>query len=212
MRSGTIPLLSTAIVLPWCGPCAVADSLKIIAVTLPGFFEGEAALVELMLRRGIWRVHVRKPGATAAQVAALIGEIAPELRPRLSVHYFPDVAQAMGTGLNLNAACPVAPAGFRGVLSRSCHSQAELANDVDYSFLSPIFNSISKPGYEARFDLDTLRVDRRTVALGGVVPENLGRLRRAEFGGAAMLGYLWADLNPETIKSRIDAAIYHSCK
>lgn len=188
----------------------MADRFRLIAVTLPGLFAGEAELIELMLGQGIDRVHVRKPGAGPLEVRELLGAVAPGLRPRLSVHGFHDLAVEFGTGIHLNGAAPHAPAGFGGVLSRSCHSVGELAPDVDYSFLSPIFNSISKPGYESAFNLAGLRVDSRTIALGGVTPERFALLRRSGFGGAAMLGYLWADLNKETIIKRIDAAIHYS--
>jgi len=189
----------------------VAEPLKLIAVTLPMLFpEGEAALIELMLRRGIDRVHVRKPGAAEADVARLLDAIPPELRGRLSLHGFQSLAAKFGTGVHLNARNPSAPAGFRGMLSRSCHSLGELAADVDYQFLSPIFDSISKPGYHSRFDPEKLRVDASAIALGGVTPEKFAALRRAGFGGAAMSGYIWADRSPSTIKKRIDAAIHHS--
>lgn len=163
-----------------------------------------------MLRRGIDRVHVRKPGASEADVRAILEAVPAELRGRLSVHGFQALAVEYGAGVHLNAANPETPAGFRGVVSRSCHSLAELADDVDYQFLSPVFDSISKTGYQSRFRLDTLHVSRRTIALGGVTPERFGELRRAGFGGAAMLGWLWADNDIETIKTRIDVAVYHS--
>lgn len=188
----------------------MADSFRIIAVTRPELFEGEAALIELMLRRGIDRVHVRKPGASEAGVRSVLVAIAPELRDRLSVHGFQALAVEYGAGVHLNAANPVPPAGFSGLVSRSCHSLPELADDVDYQFLSPVFNSISKSGYESKFRLETLRVSNRTIALGGVTPERFGELRRAGFGGAAMLGWIWADNDMETIKNRIDVAVYNS--
>lgn len=163
-----------------------------------------------MLRRGIDRVHVRKPGASDADVRRLLEAVAAELRGRLSVHGFQTLAVEYGAGVHLNAANPIAPVGFSGVVSRSCHSPAEIAYDVDYQFLSPVFDSISKIGYESKFRLETLRVSHRTIGLGGVTPERFGELRRAGFGGAAMLGWIWADKDIETIIDRIDAAVYHS--
>lgn len=188
----------------------MAEPLKLIAVTLPTLFEGEAALIEQMLRRGIDRVHVRKPEAAEADVARLLDAIPAELHGRLSLHGFQGLATTFGTGVHLNARNPSAPPGFSWTLSRSCHSLDELAADVDYQFLSPIFDSISKTGYRSRFDPEQLRVDASVIALGGVTPEKFAVLRRAGFGGAAMTGYIWADMNLSTIKERINAAIYHS--
>ena len=43
--------------------------MRLIAITLPEFFDGEAAsIVSLLTDGGYWRVHIRKPGATARQL------------------------------------------------------------------------------------------------------------------------------------------------
>lgn len=81
-------------------------------------------------------------------------------------------------------------------MTRSCHSLAEL-HDCDeyvYSTLSPIFPSISKPGYKADFQLvnlpNTIR-ECNVVALGGVTPDKTPMLQALGFEGAAYLGYVW---------------------
>lgn len=59
----------------------------------------------------------------------------------------------------------------------SLHSLQELSEDLqglDYAFLSPIFDSISKPGYTAAFDAEALRdaLSKATcpiIALGGEI-------------------------------------------
>ncbi len=169
---------------------------KLTVITEPENFSGEGALVELMLRRGVDRVHVRKRRAEDAE--ALIKGVAPELRGRLRVHYYPEIAERYGCAVHLSG--------------RSCHSVEELRGDVDYQFLSPIYDSISKVGYKSRFDLRELRVGRNVIALGGVTPDHFGELKAAGFGGAAMIGYIWADHDEKTIKERVDAAIYNSYK
>ncbi len=92
-----------------------------------------------------------------------------------------------------------------GRLSLSCHSTDEVVTALregkaDYLFLSPIFDSISKPGYASLFDLDSLsgflstlprHLRGKVVALGGVNAENMVRCREAGFGGAAMIGAVW---------------------
>ena len=80
-----------------------------------------------------------------------------------------------------------------GLVSRSCHSLDELTAEANYLFLSPIFDSISKPGYRAAFSAEELRgkVDGRVFALGGVTFEQLPYIQELGFGGAAMLGAAW---------------------
>ena len=61
---------------------------------------------------------------------------------------------------------------MEGAVSRSCHSLEEVAEsrELDYVFLSPVFDSISKQGYASHFSEEQLRghVDARVMALGGV--------------------------------------------
>ena len=102
-----------------------------------------------------------------------------------------------------------------GTVSRSCHSLAEVAawrDRLDYLFLSPVFDSISKQGYRAGFAPEELLraaregiIDRRVMALGGITPDNLARVRAWGFGGAVVLGDLWqgyrgADDLPELLR------------
>jgi len=195
----------------------VDDSFKIIGVTLPEPVDGEAGLIELMLREGIGRMHIRKPDATCAQMEQLIEAIHPSLRPRLSLHSHHHLAVKYGTGIHLNAAHPYPPEDYHGILSRSCHTLQELEEwqpITSYCFLSPVFDSISKSGYASAFTQQQIaasnRVGEKTIARGGVTPNRFEELRRLRFGGAAMLGYLWADRSETIIKTRIHAAIHHS--
>lgn len=179
--------------------------MRVIAITLPEFFDGEAdSIVSLLTDGGYWRVHIRKPGATARQLTDFLRQIPSELYPRLSLHDHFDIALRLSVGgLHLNSRNPRAPRGWTGVVSRSLHSVGEIASlDCDYAFLSPIYPSVSKPGYSADFDFDELRaaVDSRIFALGGVTPDRFDEIEALGFGGAAMLGAVW--------KAPVDAAAF----
>lgn len=200
----------------------VADSFRLIGITLPDFVEDEARLIQFMLESGMDRVHVRKPGMSAEDMSRLLEQIPESFHGRLSIHDNHELIERFpNVWLHLNARNPILPDNAHRNFSRSCHSLRELSTEppATYSFLSPIFNSISKTGYESAFSQKELEaasesaiINERVVALGGVVPERLPLLRRLGFGGAAMLGYLWADLKPETIKNHIDVAIHYSQK
>lgn len=197
----------------------MADDFKLIGITLPDFVADEARLITLMLTGGISRVHIRKPHASASEVAALIESVPQNLHCRLSLHYHHELIERFPeVWPHLNSRNPLPPAGCRN-FSRSCHSFEELTilPEASYSFLSPVFDSISKSGYASTFSANTLRkacsdgiIDRKVIALGGVTPEKFPELKSYGFGGAAMLGYLWGDLNIDTIKKRIDVAVYHT--
>ena len=173
-----------------------------IVITEPLFSDGEAKAIERMLTTGALRVHIRKPHSTAAEIAALVGDIDPSLRPRLSLHDHTGLAAELGVGgVHLNSRCPSVPAGFKGLVSRSCHSIDELAanrDGADYLFLSPIADSISKPGYSAAFTTEKLTeaasqgiIDGKVYALGGMSPATWGYARAIGFGGVALLGAAW---------------------
>lgn len=183
--------------------CAVADSrFKIIAVTLPDSrreeMRRETDCVVSMLLGGVDRVHLRKPGAPESYMRRFIETIPAPLRLHISLHSHHNLAIEYGCGVHLNAANPLPPEGFAGTLSRSCHSVSEVEQHsphTDYVFLSPIFDSISKPGYTSAFSPENLSGllsrYKNVIALGGVTPEKFGILERYRFAGAAMLGRLW---------------------
>lgn len=177
--------------------------MKLIAVTTPDFwtegFEAEArAIVSLLDEGGFWRIHLRKPASRPEDMEALISAIPRRLRGSLSLHDHFELAYKYGVGgVHLNRRNPVAPLGWDGLVSRSCHSLDELTrgepNQADYRFLSPIFDSISKQGYKSAFDVDSLggQLPPRIVALGGVTYDRLNILEDTGFYGAAMLSAAW---------------------
>ena len=73
---------------------------------------------------------------------------------------------------------------------------------MDYVFLSPVFDSISKTGYAAAFPdgaelSDRLICSRYPVyALGGVTRERLEEVHALGFAGAALLGAVWEAADP----------------
>ena len=153
--------------------------MKLIVITTPTFFEGEAEALNLLLEAGVDRIHIRKPDSERHTFEVLIQAIRPEYLDRITIHDHHAIAVEKGLGgIHLNRRNPVAPAGFNGLVSRSCHSLEELVQHKqtsDYLFLSPIFDSLSKVGYESQFSLDTLEkasrqgiIDEKVIALGGL--------------------------------------------
>lgn len=170
-----------------------------IAVTPPAFHDGEAAFISRLLAGGVDVVHLRKPGSAEAECAGLLEALSEDERARVVAHDHFGLAARYGLmGIHLNSRNPSVPEGFRGQLSRSCHSLEEVRRfkpECGYVFLSPVFDSISKQGYASAFSSGDLHraaasgiIDSRVVALGGVTPERLPYLRSLGFGGAAMLG------------------------
>ncbi|HVW62525.1 MAG TPA: thiamine phosphate synthase [Puia sp.] len=83
-------------------------------------------------------------------------------------------------------------------LSASLHSWEEVhevpPRALEYVFLSPLFDSISKPGYLAGEGL--LRRPAGVapcglIGLGGIDADNIGEVIQHGWDGAALLGYIW---------------------
>lgn len=185
-----------------------------IVITSPDYLPDEAQRITQLLTSGAAdEVHIRKPAGSARQIASLLAEIPRGLHSRLHLHdhhelsaYFPEVS-----GVHLNNRNPLPPAGKSGRITTGFHTLAELkdASDYEYVTLSPIYNSISKPGYEAAFFqaelTEALVRHDNVIALGGVKPEYFRELSRMGFRGAALLGYVWSDFKsalPQLIKHR----------
>ena len=131
-----------------------------IAVTPPAFHDGEAAFISRLLAGGVDVVHLRKPGSAEAECAGLLEALSEDERARVVVHDHFGLAARYGLmGIHLNSRNPSVPEGFRGQLSRSCHSLEEVRRfkpECGYVFLSPVFDSISKQGYASAFSAGDL--------------------------------------------------------
>lgn len=176
--------------------------MKIIAITTPNFIECEASVIPHLLQLGIDLVHIRKPSATSEQLALLLDSLPTWCYDQLVVHDCLELANKYNLkGVHLNRRNHTVPDNFKGSVSMSCHSleEVEIKKDMaDYVFLSPIFNSISKNGYNSAFSKEELHnamkqgtIDKKVIALGGVSLANIETVKDLGFGGAALLGDIW---------------------
>lgn len=169
----------------------------VIAITPPYFFSEEAEKINSILSEDRARfVHIRKPGADKDEIKSLLSNINPDFHKRLKLHdHFSLIDNYDLGGIHLNSRNPIPYPGAKSI-SISFHSLEEIDNkdNYDYFFLSPIFDSISKSGYKATFDLDKLPQiikGRKAIALGGVTPEKFSLLKSLGFQGAALLGHFF---------------------
>lgn len=176
--------------------------MKIIIVSLPDFFDGEAETINRMFRLGLEHLHLRKPAGTEDELLDLLQKIDKKYYTRIVLHDHHRLAVRLSLGgIHLNSRNPSPLPGYRGSVSCSCHSVVELRSNpynCSYRTLSPIFDSISKPGYNARFSDTELRlaacngiINGHVCALGGVTLDKIPLLQEYRFGGAALLGEPW---------------------
>ncbi len=179
--------------------------MRLIAITKPDFYDGEAAFIKRLFESGFDIVHLRKPCKDVARrvhidcICNILNELSSEERSKIVVHDYHELYYEFSLkGIHINKNIVKYPEDYQGFKTRSCHSLEEVKlykDDFDYVFLSPIFDSISKQGYKSAFTQDELRnasqkgiIDEKVVALGGVTYDRISLLKDLGFGGAAMMG------------------------
>lgn len=176
--------------------------MKLIVITRPDFFEGEAKAITALFDNGLEILHLRKPEAMAEAMEALLQQLPEEFLNRIVLHdHFELTDRYPLKGIHLNRRNPKVPEGYKGQVSRSCHSLEEVCRDkptYSYVFLSPIYDSISKTGYTSTYTHEELQeaqkegvIDEKVIALGGINQSRLAKIRALGFGGAALLGDIW---------------------
>ena len=172
---------------------------KIIVFSSPAEVDDEAAKLTELLDRGVDFLHIRKPGWSHGRIDRLLSELPTRCHHRIKLHDCQELAlKYPGIGVNLNSRCPLHD--FSGPVSAGVHSLEEIesiGNAVDYLFLSPVYDSISKSGYQGRFNSTVIAPDYpyEVIALGGVTVDRLEELCLRGFAGAALLGEVWETPN-----------------
>lgn len=176
--------------------------MKLIVITAEKICAKESHAINRLFEAGLDRLHIRKPEASSKELMALLKDIHPVYRNRIVLHDHFELAFLYDLrGIHLNKRNPVIPAKAEALsISRSCHSFEEVisAQVFDYVFLSPVFDSISKSGYNQAFSEQELLkakadgiINKRVVALGGISAPTIPLAAQYGFGGVAVLGSLW---------------------
>lgn len=175
------------------------SDFKIIAITSPSSYPNEAEIINSLLKRDdITFLHIRKPDYQQFEIEMLLKQIDSNFHSKLKLHdHFQLLEKYSLAGVHLNNRNREAPLGAKSI-SKSFHLLSELKDleIFDYFFISPVFDSISKNGYKAAFDLKELEIaikNKKAVALGGVTPEKIPVLKKMGFWGGAMLGYFFPE-------------------
>ena len=191
---------------------------ELIVFSSPTFFEQEFSHINEMLREGLECFHLRKPDYSKEDYLKALQQIKPSYLRRLMLHdHFELAAKYNVKGIHIKGSflsnkdidVPVLikTAKKRGLLiSTGVHDAEDLKQvpkGVDCVFWSPVFDSISKPGYKGNIDLkqaavilNSIEQKAKIVALGGIDLENIHAVGEAGFDGAAVLGAIWQSSYP----------------
>jgi thiamine-phosphate pyrophosphorylase len=180
-----------------------------IAVTLPLYVPSEERLISAFFQEGLELLHVRKPGIERECMQRWLEGIPTDFRSRLVLHQHHELAEAYGIQRLHVPEYLRAKAGPVDLFQEYSYSTSvhdiDTFNSLDkgyaYAFLSPVLESISKPGYkspEPLLDQVSLRMQQgiALVALGGIHAGNLPSIDHKGFDDFAVCGGLWYASDP----------------
>jgi thiamine-phosphate pyrophosphorylase len=180
-------------------------------ISSPEDFAGEHDYVQKILEQDRVLFHLRKPRKDLVEMERWLMALPFELIAKVIVHGHPNLLESLELrGIHYNHFHPVPlvlPTAkiLKGFSAHSLEEVKALKN-LNYCFLSPIFESISKMGYRGAFNLDTLSLDlkeikdqnqqMKIIALSGIHEENVMWVKELGFDGFAVLGRVWHDPDP----------------
>lgn len=177
--------------------------MECILLTYPEFFKDEASILNALMNCYDFTLHLRKPNATDNAYERILNNISVEFHHRIVLHGTWSLIEKFNlkglhfASYNRNQITEYQKIKYK---STSCHNLDEVKEMEGYFesvFLSPIFPSISKPGYKGNLDLDKvsnfLKKPHKTnvIGLGGIDGENVQNLQKMSFDGFALLGAIW---------------------
>lgn len=191
--------------------------MKIIVLSHPSFIEDELDAIHLLFENGLTYFHLRKPETDRYAYCSFLKKIDSAFHKHIIIHdHYELVNEFELKGIHQKSNATILPSLDYKHKSRSCHSFEEIIafrDSYNYLFLSPIFHSISKNNYQAAFsgfELEEAKekqiINDKIIALGGIKAESVEQISKWNFGGVAVLGYLWSDYS---LTKNTDALLSH---
>lgn len=205
------------------------SEIKILLLTDTVNHEGETQLITKFFENGLDILHIRKPNMSRSKLEAYIQEIPEKFWGQIVIHgYFELAIKYKLRGIHASKSKRKSKF-FKWVrlpylrlkmpslqVSTSFHHLASLYEETtpyDYVFLSPIFDSISKSGYQSGFSHQNLamavqRSKFKIMALGGVELDKIESLSEMKFHGAVLSGVIWQSENKLEVFKAIRLKVY----
>lgn len=204
--------------------------MKLIIISSPAPVAEEPQRINQLFAAGMEYFHLRKPHYSKKELRQLLVQIDPAHYHKIALHQYHELAGEFRisrlhyTERTRSLTQPEIwfkqqSDGYQ--LSTSVHTievLRSLPSCFVYTFLGPVFNSISKSGYQAVSVNPALLEEIKTVpviALGGIDVRNILEIPKMNFSGAAVLGSIWGSPDQSLttflkIKERCQT-ISHTC-
>jgi thiamine-phosphate pyrophosphorylase len=179
--------------------------MKLVVLTSEKEVKNEADVLNTMFAHGLTTLHLRKPLFEIEEYQALLDEINPRYYKHIVVHYHHELCGQYGLkGVHLQEKSRVSLRGklisyingYRSngfSISSSFHKPEEIEEckaKFDYVLLSPVFDSISKEGYEGQ-GFNVRHIKSIVVGMGGVNEKTVQKTFNLGYQGAGILGGIW---------------------
>ncbi|WP_442847237.1 thiamine phosphate synthase [Leeuwenhoekiella sp. H156] len=182
----------------------------LVVITAEVFFTDEIFQIKQLIDLGLKTVHIRKPKASYSELKSWFQEFEPQYLAAMMLHqhhtlveefcckgmHFKEKQRNVQAHTFKSKVKILKNKGFQ--VSTSFHEINELkfhAALFDYCFLSPVFKSISKTGYEGKL-FEVHDISQKIIALGGITSEKIAKVHQRGFSGVAVLGAIWLSEKP----------------
>lgn len=179
-------------------------NFELILISDEHFSKADLPFIKWALGNGLTRFHLRKRNITQDGINELLRHLTDAEQKKTSVHYHHALPMELSKTVGLHFSFDYLKSNTEIIpreapmVSYSIHQWHEinqLPQKYSYHFISPIFPSISKPGYQNEQLLEngipTEFINHKNFALGGITAENIPLLKVNGFAGAAVLGAIW---------------------
>lgn len=178
--------------------------MKLIVMTSPTFFVEEDQIIRNLFENGLDILHLRKPDTEAVYTERLLTLIPQEFHKKIILHDHFELQKEFNLlGIHLNKRNPYPPERYKGLITQSVHSLADLKQkkkNCDYLLLGPVFDSwdptrkkimegFKEEDLIAAHKADT--INKRVMALGGINLNTIHQCADLGFGGVVVTTALW---------------------
>jgi len=193
-------------------------TMKHRLLTYPTEVVNEGVLINRLFNKALPILHLRKPSYNKKQIEQLLQEIDSAFHNKIILHQYHDLAtiyNCCGVHLTEEAKTTLAQKKELKAFIQQQHSNnllvgtsshhppqlEKLPKTINYTFVSPVFPSISKYNYHPTYhwDMKGKAYPFDIIGLGGMQANNLTEAAKRGFGEIAFLGAVWGDLNPAKI-------------
>ena len=185
--------------------------IQMIVITNPIAIANETNTIHALFECGLELLHVRKPHFSEEEMKVFLSKIGLDYRSRLVLHQHHQLAILFGVNrihftenARTNWSLETKNKQKHFIKSTSTHAIADfnkLDCSFEYAFLSPIYQSISKPDYTSDLNVRKAITERtnyktKLVALGGISAQNIEKTFQLGFDSVALLGSIWNTNQP----------------